>query len=87
MVRIPATVQAGDALVLYMTTNSLSGTLGNPSGWTLLQTQERQRHPRPAWTKRAIAADANANVTVTSSATIKYTMSVAAYRSTGSDPR
>ncbi len=83
VVRIPATVQAGDTLVLFLTTNSLSGTLGNPAGWTLLQGKDGTATRGRAWTKQATAADANANVTVTGSATIKDAMSVAAYRSNG----
>ena len=38
------------------------------------------------WTKVATAADANANVTVTTSAFAKSAISVAAYRSTGDTP-
>ena len=85
-VRIPSTVQAGDVLVLFMTVNSLSGTLGNPTGWTALQSKNGTATRGRAWTKRATAADANALVSVASSSTIKDTMSVAAYRSTGTSP-
>ena len=84
--RIPTTVQAGDVLVLFMATNSLAGTLGNPTGWTILQSKNGTATRGRAWTKRATASDANALLTVTSSTTIKDTMSIAAYRSTGSDP-
>ena len=52
--------QAGDTLVLFMTTNSLSGTLGNPAGWTLLQGKDGTATRGRAWTKQATAADANA---------------------------
>ncbi len=82
VVKLPA-VQAGDTMVLFLTTNSLSGTLGSPAGWTLLQSKDGSSTRGRAWTKVATAADANANVTVTSSSTIKDAMSVAAYRSTG----
>ena len=82
-VRIPATVAAGDTLVLFVTTNSISGTLGAPAGWTLLQSKDGKATRGRAWTKRATAADANALVTVTSSAYMKSTMSVSAYRSAG----
>ena len=81
--RIPATVQAGDRLVLFMTVNSLTGTLGSPAGWTLLQGKDGTATRGRAWTKQATATDANALVTVTSTTAIKDTMSVAAYRSTG----
>ena len=82
-VRVPATAAAGDTLVLFMTTNSLSGTLGNPAGWTLLQGKDGTATRGRAWTKQATATDANALVTVTSTTTIKDTMSVGVYRSNG----
>ena len=66
-----------------MTANSLTGTLGTPAGWTLLQGRDGTATRGRAWTKRATATDANALVSVTSSASLKDTMSVAAYRSTG----
>ncbi len=85
-VRIPTTVQAGDRLVLFMTTNSLSGTLGSPAGWTQLQGSNGASTRGRAWTKQATSTDANALVTVTSTTTIKDTMTVSAYRSTGGNP-
>ena len=36
-VQIPAAVQAGDTLVMFLSTNSISGTIANPAGWTLLK--------------------------------------------------
>ena len=68
-------------MVLFMTVNSINGTLGSPAGWTLLRGQDGTATRGRAWTKQATAADAGANVTVVSSATIKDTMSVAVYRS------
>ena len=84
VVRIPATVQAGDALVLYLTTNSSTTNFSDTlTGWTLLQTRTGNGVRGSAWTKTAVAADAGANVTVTTSAALKSAMGVAAYRSTG----
>ncbi len=82
-VQLPANVQAGDTLVMFLVVNSLSGTLSNPSGWTSLQAKSGSVTRGRAWTKRATAADAGANVTVTSSVALKDTMTVSAYRSTG----
>ena len=65
-VTIPASVQAGDTLVLFLTVNSLSGTLSSPSGWTLLQSKDGTATRGRAWTKRAGATDAGTAVTVTS---------------------
>jgi hypothetical protein len=85
-VRIPTTVNAGDALVLYLTTNSTSSTIDETvSGWSLLQSRDGDGIRGRAWTKTADAADAGANVTVTTSALAKSVIGVAAYRSTG-DP-
>jgi large repetitive protein len=85
-VAVPTAVEAGDALVLYLTTNTTSTTIGgNPTGWTLLQSRDGTDGIRGrAWTKTAVAADAGANVTVTTSGTSKSVIGVAAYRSTGS---
>ena len=83
-VRIPATVNAGDALVLYLTTNSTDSTITDTvSGWTLLESRNGNGIRGRAWTKTAVAADAGANVTVTTSAAAKSVIGVAAYRSTG----
>ncbi len=81
-VRIPTTVAAGDRLVLFMSTNSIGGTLGSPTGWTLLQSRDSTATRGRVWTRQATTSDANSLVTVTSSTTIKDVMSVAAYRST-----
>ncbi len=80
-VALPGAVQAGDTMVLFMTVNTLNGTLGSPAGLDPAARPGRHRHPRPAWTRQATAGDAGTNVTVISSATIKDTMSVAVYRS------
>ncbi len=85
-VRVPAQVLAGDRLVLFMSANSRSGTLGSPAGWTLLQGQDGSATRGRAWTRQATSTDANALVTVTSTTTIKDTMTVSAYRSTGGSP-
>ena len=83
VIKLPATVQAGDRLVLFMSTNSIGGTLGSPAGWTLLQGKDGTATRGRAWTKVATSTDANSNVTVASSGTIKDAMTVAAYRSSG----
>ncbi len=80
---VPNTVQAGDALVLFLTTNSSTATLNNPAGWTLLQSRDGTGIRGRAWTKTATSADRGARITVTSSKAVKSVMSVAAYRSSG----
>ena len=80
-VRVPATVVLGDTLVLFLTTNTLSGTVGAPAGWQLLQSKEGKASRGRVWTRKATAADANALVSLRSSVTVKSTLSLVAYRS------
>jgi PKD repeat protein len=83
-VQVPAAVQAGDALVLYLTTNSTTSTVNNSvTGWTLLQSRDGSGIRGRTWTKTATSTDAGANVTVTTSDLAKSVVGVAAYRSTG----
>ncbi|MCB0905854.1 MAG: PKD domain-containing protein [Nocardioidaceae bacterium] len=82
-VTIPASVQPGDALVLFLTTNSSTATINNLAGWTQLQTQTGNGVSGRAWTKTATSTDDGARVTVTTSKSVKSTMTVTAYRSSG----
>ncbi|MFT3874342.1 MAG: PKD domain-containing protein [Nocardioides sp.] len=84
---IPASVQAGDALVLVLTTNNLNGTVTAPSGWESLQSREGKGIRGRLWSKTATASDAGSTITVTSSASAKSAMVVAAYRSSGGTAR
>jgi PKD repeat protein len=86
-VRIPAEVNAGDVLLLTLTTNSTDSTIGAaPAGWAEIESRDGNGIRGRLWTKVATASDANANVTVTTSAFAKSAISVAAYRSTGATP-
>jgi hypothetical protein len=86
-VTVPAGVQAGDTLLLFITTNSGTAALTGPAGWTLLQSQTGSATSGRAWTKQATASDAGSTVSVSSgTTTIKDAMSVAAYRSAGGTP-
>lgn len=82
IVRIPATVSSGDLLVLAFTSNSNTGTTSAPVGWTSVESVDGSGMLSRVWSKTAGAGDANSNVTVTTSATVKSVVSVAAYRST-----
>src|SRR5689334_12107712 len=53
-VTVPAGVQAGDTLVLFITTNSGTAALTGPAGWTLLQSQTGGSTSGRAWTKQAV---------------------------------
>jgi PKD repeat protein len=81
-VRIPATVQAGDLLVLFMTTNDTAPTIANPAGWTVLESRDGNGTRGRVWTRTATAANAGANLILTTSAATKSSLAVAAYRST-----
>lgn len=80
-VRMPATIAAGDVLVLALTANSTTGTVTGPVGWTEIESVEGNGVRTRVWSKTAGAGDANANVTATTSATVKSVISVAGYRS------
>ena len=83
-VTVPAGVQAGDTLVLFLTTNSTGSTIGaDPAGWTLLQSRDGNGIRARAWTRTATAADAGTPVAVTTSAYAKSVLSVAGYRAPG----
>lgn len=83
-VTIPASVEPGDRLVLFLVTNTTTSTITDTiDGWTLLQSRDGNGIRGRAWTRAATAADAGRTVTVTGSALAKSVMTVAAYRSTG----
>ncbi len=79
---VPAAVQPGDALVLFLSTNSSTATVNSSvAGWTLIETRDGNGTRGRAWTKTATSTDDGATVTVTSSKGVKSVMSVVAYRS------
>lgn len=87
VVRVPAEVQAGDLLVLSLTTNSTASTITEPvAGWTAVAGRDGDGIRSRLWSRTATASDANTNVTVTTSASAKSVMTVGAYRSTGATP-
>jgi PKD repeat protein len=86
-VRVPTAVQAGDVLLLSLTTNSTGTTVDDAvAGWTLLESRDGNGIRGRLWWKVAGASDSGANVTVTTSGFAKSALSVAAYRSSGATP-
>jgi hypothetical protein len=85
-VRIPAGVQVGDILVMTFIVNATTGTVAAPAGWTEIEQADGNGVRGRAWSKTAGAGDANANVTVTTSDTLKSVVAVTAYRSSVSYP-
>jgi PKD repeat protein len=81
-VQIPNSVQAGDTLLLFMTTNSTSSTVSTPSGWTQIESVDGNGVRGRAWTRTATTGIIGTNVTVAASAAVKAVLSISAYRST-----
>jgi len=83
-VTIPASVNAGDTLLLFLTTNSTTTTINPLAGWTSVQTVDGNGVRGRVWSRTATAADAAdgtpVTVAVSTSATTKSTMTVSAYR-------
>src|ERR1700712_3828041 len=81
VVKVPATVNAGDTLLLFVTANTKSGTMTGPTGWTQLQTRDGSASRGRVWTKKAALADRSASVTVRTSVNALTSISLVAYRS------
>ncbi|MGD9957970.1 PKD domain-containing protein [Nocardioides sp.] len=82
-VTIPAGVQAGDTLVLFMTANKSTATILAPAGWTELQSSTTSGLQARAWTRTATAASAGSTVTVTTNSALKSNLTLGAYRGGG----
>jgi PKD repeat protein len=78
-VTVPASVQAGDQMVLFGSFGVLDPGVTGPAGWTSVGTQDSSSMTTRVWTKTATAADAGSNATVGLGATAKTTLSLAAY--------
>lgn len=83
-VTVPASVRAGDTLLLFFTGNATSVTTTGPAGWTAVRSAEVDGLRGRLWTRTATAADAASTVTVTSSAYNMADLKVVAFRGTGS---
>jgi PKD repeat protein len=83
---VPASVQAGDALALLVTTKA-GTTHAAPAGWTPLTTGGSTAVSSSVWQKVATAADAGSPVTVTLGELTKVDVRLLAYSGTAaSDP-
>jgi PKD repeat protein len=82
VVTIPATVQAGDAMVLFFTGNTTTPTYTGPTGWTTVQSNDGAGIVVRAYSRMATAGDIGSPVTVRSSGYAKSDISVVAYRGT-----
>ena len=77
---IPPSVQTGDAMVLAMSWNSGTVTASDPAGWTRVQTQAGGQISTAMWTRIAQAGDAGDPVTVNTSAIVRGSLLLSAYR-------
>lgn len=81
-VTLPATVSAGDRLVMALSLNASNRVVGAPtgtSGWTVLGTTTSGSMQTVVYSKVAAAGDAGRRTTVTLDAAAKYTMTVGAW--------
>jgi PKD repeat protein len=83
-VSLPAAVQAGDVLVMALSTNSGSATVTDPSGWSRRDAVATTSMSAVLWTKVATAADAGATVTATTNTFVRGSIVAAAYRGVSS---
>jgi PKD repeat protein len=82
---LPPGLQAGDTLVMILTTNS-TAAIDDPAGWTLVESRDGNGVRGRAWTRTALPGDAG-EVLVTTSAAAKSAMTISAYRSSVRDSR
>src|SRR3954447_19983893 len=81
-VTVPASVQAGDGMVLVLSTSSTASG-GTPTGWTAAGARLSGTGPNTqVFSRVASASDAGSTVTVTLSAQAKVTLQLAAYAGT-----
>lgn len=85
-VRMPNTVQTGDALLLFFAGNVSTTTVTGPAGWTLARSITPDGMQGRVWWKVAGPGDAGAIVSVTSPGFLKSDLTVAAYRGTAAGP-
>jgi PKD repeat protein len=81
-VTIPASVQAGDGLVLAFTDNDSTRTVTPPAGWQQVGTQTVGTAVSTIWQRVAVAGDAGHTVSVGLSDYAKVNLRVLAYRGT-----
>ena len=81
-VAVPATVAAGDTLLLFMSDNDPAATITGPAGWNLERTIASTNQSGRLWSRTATAADVGTQAVVTTSAFVKGDVTLLAYRGT-----
>jgi PKD repeat protein len=82
-VTVPAAVAGGDGLLLFMTVNSSTVTIPDPTGvtgWTLVDTKDNGGVVTKVWKKAASPEDSGDELSVTLSAQSKADLTLVAYR-------
>ena len=80
---VPASVQTGDVLVMFVSTNR-AATVSTPAGWTLLGTRSDGTDVRSlAFTRKAVAGTPGSTVSLTLDAQSKVDLSLVAYSGGG----
>jgi len=86
-VTVPASVQAGDAMLLFVTTNSLNAVVTPPAGWDLAGTQESSTDLRTLlYTKVATGTDASKVQSITFTGATKEDLTLLAYSGADANP-
>jgi PKD repeat protein len=85
-VTMPATVQAGDTMLLFESHASTAVTSTVPAGWTLVGTTSMNNLTTNVYSKAATAGDASSSASVTYSASVKASLVVADYRNAAAGP-
>ncbi len=88
-VTVPAAATPGDRLLLVLSHNSLSRSVGAPTGvagWTQLDSLAAGTMGTVAWTKVVQPGDPGSRVSVPLSGTAKFTLTLAAYTGTETTP-
>jgi PKD repeat protein len=85
-VTVPADVEAGDGMLLFVNQNSGGAAVSEPDGWTQVEVHDAGGFVTTLYQRQATGDDAGSSVTVTSSIIQKIDMVLVAYAGTGAEP-
>jgi hypothetical protein len=85
-VQVPATVRAGDTMLLFFTANSNPTTTARPSGWSPVDAVDTGGLRGRVWVRTATGADAGSTVTVANSSITKADLTLSVYRGLDASP-